>query len=69
MTNEEWFCGLNTEQKAKWLDKHSEFCYVMNCEYCYENKSCNRHSRDTEIDENYKRWLEWLKEKHTNGNT
>ena len=29
MTNEQWFCGLSTEEKAKWLSRHSRFMY--NC--------------------------------------
>ena len=27
MTNEEWFCSLSTEEKAKWLNSHSKFIY------------------------------------------
>ena len=29
LTNEEWFCSLSTEEKAKWLSKQSQFIY--NC--------------------------------------
>lgn len=28
MTNEEWFCSLPTEEKAKWLQEH------MDCSNC-----------------------------------
>ncbi len=27
MTHEEWFCQLPTEEKAKWLSRHSKFIY------------------------------------------
>ena len=27
VTNEEWFCQLPTEEKAKWLSRHSRFIY------------------------------------------
>lgn len=57
-TNEEWFCGLSTEEKAEWLKKH------MECDDCPKQNRCNgHHGGCTTL------MVEWLKEKHTNGNT
>ena len=54
-TNEEWFCGLSTEEKAKFFDK-----------ICYSAWSdVNSRFRDMA---DYTDWEVWLKEKH-NGNT
>ena len=50
-TNEEWFCGLSTEEKAKFFDK-----------ICYSAwGDINSRFRDMA---DYTDWLEWLKEIH-----
>ena len=50
-TNEEWFCGLSTEEKAKFFDK-----------ICYSAWSdVNSRFRDMA---DYTDWEVWLKEKH-----
>ena len=51
-TNEEWFCGLETEEKAKFLTKKSRdasFKFFL--------------GESEEIMDKY--WLEWLKQPHT----
>ena len=52
MTNEEWFCQLSTEEKAKWLSHNSKFMY-----------GCGRMETTPKImyEED---WEWWLKEKH-----
>lgn len=61
MTNEEWFCGLSTEEKAKWMAKHMSFCEVCEIQTC-RGDGCQRFDRGsmTETDA----FREWLKEKH-----
>ena len=50
-TNEEWFCGLSTEEKAKFFDK-----------ICYSAwGDINSRFRDMA---DYTDWIEWLKEEH-----
>ena len=53
-TNEEWFCGLSTEEKAEWLSKH------LHCGDCdIENRVCaGTYSGCKET------LIKWLKEKH-----
>lgn len=51
MTNEEWFCGLSTEEKARFLDK-----------ICYSAwGDINSRFKDMA---DYTDWIEWLKEIH-----
>ena len=52
MTNEDWFCGLSTEEKAKWLSSHSQFMYN-----CGEKQAMPK----TMYEEDF---VQWLKEKH-----
>ena len=68
-TNEEWFCGLSTEEKAKWL-VNSGFltCTLRDCEDCkyYDKKNDDcidgyKVSHDTQM------WVEWLNEVHHAG--
>ena len=61
MTNEEWFCQLTTEEKAKWMAKHMSFCEVCEIKTC-RGDGCQRFDRGsmTETDA----FREWLKEKH-----
>lgn len=55
MTNEEWFCSLPTEEKAKWLQEH------MDCSYCDCNKDlCYKGYDCCEL-----AFWEWLKQPHT----
>ena len=55
MTNEEWFNGLSTEEKAEWLSKH------LHCGDCdIENRTCAgtyNGCKETLIG--------WLKQPHT----
>ena len=53
LTNEEWFCQLPTEEKAKWLAEH------MNCSYCPKQEPCFTANDCKKL------FIEWLKEKHT----
>ena len=48
-TNEEWFCGLSTEEKAKWIA---------------EEKMCRGYFIFPSMEEAIQDALEWLKEKH-----
>ena len=52
MTNEEWFCQLTTEEKAKWLSRNSKFMY-----------GCGRMETTPKVmyEED---WEMWLKEIH-----
>lgn len=61
LTNEEWFCGLSTAEKAKWMAKHMSFCEVCEIQTC-RGDGCQRFDRGsmTETDA----FREWLKEKH-----
>ena len=61
MTNEEWFCGLSTEEKAKWMAKHMSFCEVCEIQTC-RGDGCQRFDRGsmTETDA----FREWLKQPH-----
>ena len=53
-TNEEWFCGLSTEEKAEWLSNRDEFIY-----------DCGQRSLTPKIMDKDE-WEEWLKQPHTN---
>ena len=64
-TNEEWFCGLSTEEKAKMLGRVSfcDFCPHQLSKHCAwttgYNEDCVYGNK-----ENEELWLNWLKEKH-----
>ena len=51
-TNEEWFCGLSTEEKAEFLAKK---CCEISCKFFLGEAE--------EIFSKY--WVEWLKQPHT----
>lgn len=51
-TNEEWFCGLSTEEKARFLAKK---CGDISCKFFLGEAE--------EIFSGY--WVEWLKKPHT----
>ena len=53
MTNEEWFCGLSTEEKARFLA--CEFTVACD-DYAYSNNKETWHE---------KYWAAWLKQPHT----
>jgi hypothetical protein len=53
MTNEEWFCGLSTEEKAKWLSNHSTFIYE-----CGQKQNTPKVMYEED-------WEWWLKQPHT----
>lgn len=50
LTNEEWFCNLSTEEKARFFDK---ICYSA-----WGDKSRFSDMAD------YTDWMEWLKQPH-----
>ena len=54
-TNEEWFCGLSTEEKAEWLSNRDEFIY-----------DCGQRSITPKIMDKDE-WDVWLKEVHKDG--
>ena len=68
-TNEEWFCSLPTEEKAKFLFEHG----VIGCQFCkrdcveidYKTKECKYDISPTY---SYEGIVMWLKEKHTDEN-
>lgn len=39
MTNEEWFCGLSTEEKAEWLTGTFDLCGT-GCSRCFLKDRC-----------------------------
>lgn len=51
-TNEEWFCGLSTEEKAEWLSNRDEFIY-----------DCGQKGTTPKIMDKDE-WEKWLKEIH-----
>lgn len=60
-TNEEWFCNLPTEEKAKWIaDKINEVVDELADEAWntdgYIDRQLFRHTKNG--------WLEWLKQPH-----
>lgn len=51
-TNEEWFASLSTEEKAKWLSRHSQFMYG-----CEEKQTIPKTMYEED-------WEYWLKQPH-----
>ena len=51
-TNEQWFCALSTEQKAKWIAY--QIYYATKCDVYGLNR------KDWTVSD----WEKWLKEKH-----
>lgn len=51
-TNEDWFCSLTTEEKAKWLSQHSQHMYN-----CGEKHATPKTMYEED-------WEFWLKAKH-----
>ena len=64
-TNEEWFCSLSTEEKAKFLFEHGVivccFCKRDCVEIDYKTKVCKY---DVEPSYEYIGLIKWLKEIH-----
>ena len=52
-TNEEWFTSLSTEEKAKWLSRHSQLMYS-----CGEKHAMPKTMYEED-------WEVWLKQPHT----
>ena len=65
LTNEEWFCSLSTEEKAKFLFEHGVivccFCKRDCVEIDYKTKVCKY---DVEPSYEYIGLIKWLKEIH-----
>ena len=62
-TNEEWFCELSTEEKAKVL--YNFFMARTFCHICPENNVCDigykcKYSDGKKIED----WVKWLKKPH-----
>ncbi len=66
-TNEEWFCGLSTEEKAKWLTNSGFLtCTLRDCEDCkYYDKNNDDCIDGYEASHDTQMWVEWLKQPHT----
>ena len=52
-TNEEWFCALSTEEKARW------FCDHIGCSNCRFYGKCLDEQMGQDL------WIKWLKQPHT----
>ena len=62
MTNEEWFCGLSTEEKAEWLCSKEYYCeFIDGCNYCPLFEADKHRCLDLS---NKELWELWLKEIH-----
>lgn len=55
MTNEEWFCGLSTEEKADWLEGLITYCFGVGHITESEQKKYQHIVADVEM---------WLKQPH-----
>lgn len=65
-TNEEWFCGLSTEEKAGWLTNSGFLtCTLRDCEDCKYYDKKNDDCIDYEASHDTQMWVEWLKAVHT----
>lgn len=60
-TNEEWFCDLSTEEKAKWLKESFDKCCKCALKQYDQRGECPFGRCRNGINE----YKEWLKEKHT----
>ena len=63
-TNEEWFCSLSVEEKAKFFAGivNTHPCgYLIECNQCGLSEKCteDKYPTDAEV------WVEWLKQIHT----
>jgi hypothetical protein len=56
MTNEEWFCNLSTEEKAKVLANATYSSACLATEILFFGKEAEQ-----------KKWGEWLNQPHTKG--
>ena len=65
-TNEEWFGGLSTEDKAEWLCSKEYYCeFIDGCNYCPLFEADKHRCLDLS---NKELWELWLKEKHDGNN-
>ena len=62
MTNEEWFCELSTEEKAKFILDIKEHCYYCGAKQIPDRERCP--FRDGKCRNNLHEFVGWLKEKH-----
>lgn len=54
VTNEEWFCSLSTQEKARLLSNN-----MIDCDYCSFSKDCSKTRSACE-----KTVLKWLQAEH-----
>ena len=62
MTNEQWFCGLSTEEKAKVL--YNFFMARTFCHLCPEEDVCDIGYECKYDSGEVKDFVEWLKQPH-----
>ena len=60
-TNEEWFCQLPTEEKAKFFGSNGMRYCVCGCKACIISEQCKSGGIRKTHEE---MWVEWLKEVH-----
>ena len=63
MTNEQWFCGLSTEEKAKVL--YNFFMARTFCHICPENNVCDIGYKCKYGNGEVEDFIKWLKQPHT----
>ena len=57
MTNEEWFCSLSTEEKARWMSQHFHYCDICNRHVCQGGEECKWYDRNMSESDIFKEWL------------
>ena len=62
MTNEQWFCGLSTEEKAKVL--YNFFMARTFCHICPENNVCDIGYKCKYGNGEVEDFIKWLKQPH-----
>lgn len=65
LTNEEWFCGLSTEEKAKWMFRLTYKCYWCGREYEKTKKYNEKECPFQKCLDDSKGFEKWLKQPHT----
>ena len=63
-TNEDWFCGLSTEEKAKWIFRLTYKCYWCGREYEKTKEYNTKECPFQKCMQDSKDFVQWLKEKH-----
>lgn len=64
LTNEEWFCNLSTEEKAKWMFRLTYKCYWCGREYEKTKKYNEKECPFQKCLDDSKGFKKWLKEIH-----